>query len=309
MLVIDEARVGVVSRVEVVEAEAGVAERDFSLIQAENQYRSAQDELIDVVLGPYLTGGSTFEVDPTEAPEAYKIYQVDVPQAVQVAFTKRPDLRAAEHEVERGELELRFRRNERLPQLDVRGAYGVEGLAGRNGTGRDDMNNPIVISDPQAGTNFRNASQSFFSNKDGNSWDVRAVVSIPIGNIAGRHGVSKAQLELRRSEVRLKRLRQQIILEVRKSARNLLSGLEGIEAAERRRLAAAEQLRAEKVRLEHGESTPFEVLQRESDLVDAESQKINALQVYRLSEAALLRAQGTSLQARNVVFEEVAPLR
>jgi hypothetical protein len=51
------------------------------------------------------------------------------------------------------------------------------------------------------------------------------------------------------------------------------------------------------------------VLQRESDLVDAESQKINALQTYRLSEAALLRAQGTSLQARNVVFEEVAPLR
>jgi hypothetical protein len=51
------------------------------------------------------------------------------------------------------------------------------------------------------------------------------------------------------------------------------------------------------------------VLQRESDLVDAESKKIESLKVYRLSEAALLRAQGTSLQARNIVFEEVAPLR
>jgi outer membrane protein TolC len=122
-------------------------------------------------------------------------------------------------------------------------------------------------------------------------------------------GCARAQLELRRAEVRLKRIRQQIILEVRKSARDLLSGLEGIEAAERRRLAAAEQLRAERVRLEHGESTPFEVLQRESDLVDAESQKIDALQTYRNSEAALLRAQGTILTARNVVFQEVAPLR
>ena len=302
--------VGVVSRVDVVEAEAGVADRDFKLIVAKNQYRSAQDDLIDVVLGSHFTASSTLEFDPTESPESYQIYQVDVPQAVEIAFAQRPELRAAHDTVERGEIQLRFRRNERLPQLDFRGNYGVSGLSGRNGTsGGFDGNPPVAIPDPAAGSNFRNAPRSFFSDDDGSAWDVRAVLSVPIGNIAGRHGVSKAELELRRAETQVTRLRQQIILEVRKSARDLLSGLEGIEAAERRRLAAAEQLRAERVRLEHGESTPFDVLQRESDLVDAESQKINALQTYRLSEAALLRAQGTSLQARNVVLEEVTPLR
>jgi outer membrane protein len=297
--------VGVVSKVEVIEAEAGVAEREFSLIVAENRYRSAQDALIDVVLGAHLTAGSTLEVDPTEAPESYTVYDVDVPRAVEVAFERRPELRAAEYEVERNEVQLRFRRNERLPQLDVRGSYGVEGLSGRNGT--DTAGNPV--GDAQAGRDFIDSPGSFFTDDGGDAWDVRAVFSVPIGNIAARHGVSRAELELRRAEVQLKRLRQQIILDVRKSARDLVSGLEGIEAAERRRLAAEEQLRAERVRLEHGESTPFEVLQRESDLVDAESQKIAALQTYRTSEAALLRAQGSILQARNVVFEEVLPLR
>jgi outer membrane protein TolC len=297
--------VGVVSKVEVIEAEAGVAEREFSLIVAENRYRSAQDALIDVVLGAHLTAGSTLEVDPTESPESYTVYEVDVPRAVEVAFQRRPELRAAEYEVERSEVQLRFRRNERLPQLDVRGSYGVEGLSGRDGA--DTNGNPV--GDAPAGRDFINSPGSFFTDDGGDRWDVRAVLSVPIGNIAGRHGVSRAELELRRAEVRLKQLRQQIILDVRKSARDLVSGLEGIEAAERRRLAAEEQLRAERVRLEHGESTPFEVLQRESDLVDAESQKIVALQTYRTSEAALLRAQGSILQARNVVFEEVAPLR
>ena len=78
---------------------------------------------------------------------------------------------------------------------------------------------------------------------------------------------------------------------------------------ERRRLASEEQLRAETIRLEHGESTPFDVLQREEDLVGAESQKIFALQAYRDSLTALERAQGTILRNHNVVVEEALTLR
>ena len=73
-------------------------------------------------------------------------------------------------------------------------------------------------------------------------------------------------------------------------------------------VAAAEQLRAEQIRLEHGESTPFDVLQRERDLVDAESQKIGALRAYRVSQATLQREEGTILGDRNVVIEQVRRL-
>jgi outer membrane protein TolC len=79
--------------------------------------------------------------------------------------------------------------------------------------------------------------------------------------------------------------------------------VQGIEAAERRRIAAAEQHRAEQIRLEHGESTPFDVLQREEDLVEAESQKIGALRIYHASEVALDRAQGTLLEDRGIEVE------
>jgi hypothetical protein len=48
------------------------------------------------------------------------------------------------------------------------------------------------------------------------------------------------------------------------------------------------------------------VLQRESDLVEAESQKIDALQTYRSSEVALERAQGTILEAHNIIVDEAA---
>ena len=68
--------------------------------------------------------------------------------------------------------------------------------------------------------------------------------------------------------------------------------------------AAQEQLEAERARLENGESTPFEVLQRERDLVEAEQQKIVAQQTYHNSVTSLNRAQGTTLRVRNIAVED-----
>jgi outer membrane protein TolC len=54
--------VGVVSKVEVTESEAGVSQREVDQIRAENQYRNQQDVLIDLVLGPNLRAASTLEL-------------------------------------------------------------------------------------------------------------------------------------------------------------------------------------------------------------------------------------------------------
>jgi outer membrane protein TolC len=121
--------------------------------------------------------------------------------------------------------------------------------------------------------------------------------------------VSQAELELRRALTRRRRLEQSIILEVRKAVRDLKSAQEGIEAAERRTVAAGEQLRAEEIRLEYGESTPFDVLLRDRDLVDAESQEIVAFQTYRTSATGLDRAQGTILRSHNIAIDQVRQLR
>jgi len=98
-------------------------------------------------------------------------------------------------------------------------------------------------------------------------------------------------------------------VEVRKAARDILSAQEGIEAAQRAVAAAAEQLRAEEIRLEYGESTPFDVLQREEDLVTAQSQRIAAFQTYRTSLSALDRRQGTILRNRNIAIDQILSVR
>ena len=308
--------VGVVSKVEVTEAEAGVSQREVERIRAENQYRNQQDVLIDLVLGPNLRASSTLEIRPTDRPDEFTPYEVDVEGAVGRAFEHRPELAQAAKDVERSEVQLAFTRNQRLPSLDGVFSFGQSGLSGNRGR---HFCNPTeaassILGCSSATLTSPNLHQGPFDNSysDYNRSPqsvAGARLTIPIPNRGASANASKSELELARARTSVHRLEQQIIIDVRKAARDLEASQEGIVAARSARAAAAEQLRAEQIRLEYGESTPFDVLQREEALVGRERDEIGAFRAYRTSVTALDRAQGTILRNRNIDIADVAPLR
>ncbi len=306
--------VGVVSKVEVVQSEAGVADREFRLITAQAAERTQQDVLIDLVLGPYLAPRSEIPVELIDKPGSIEVREVDPEVAAEKAFSLRPELSQLQKQIEQQELQLRLASNQRLPQLDIQASYGNTGLSGNL--------SPDCVSfvvDPVTGvrqpcrssvpTEFGDANNDFFTDDAAKNWTVRGVVSVPIGNFGARGRFDRTKFELRRTQTQLHRLQQSIVTDVRRAARILAASVEGIEAAERAVAAAEEQLRAERVRLEYGESTPFDVLLREDDLVTAEGQLITAHQAYQNAITALERAQGTILTRNGIVIEQAAALR
>ena len=309
--------VGVVSKVEVTEAEAGLSQREVTLIRARNDYRNQQDRLIDLVLGEGLRAASTLELDPTDSPVEIIAYEIELESAVARAFENRPEVQEFEREIERQKVELAFARNQRLPALDGVFSYGELGLSGHENPdfsvcsfrpltpGCPAPAPPGTLPDATQG----NYGRSFDDFDESPNYSARARFSIPIPNTSARRTVDRTEFELSRAETRLRRLEQTIILEVRNAARNLEASQEGIVAAQDARRAADEQLRAERIRLEYGESTPFDVLQREEQLVDRENELIRAYQAYHLSVTGLDRAQGTILRNRNISIADVAPLR
>jgi outer membrane protein TolC len=301
--------VGVVSRVEVVEAEAGVADRDFNLIVAENRYLTAQDRLINLVLATDLRPDSTLRIEPTDPPKDYVTYHVDAEEATKRAFEQRPELKIADDAIERQKLELKFAKNERLPGLDLQFNYGNRGLAGKQNPNLLDFNGDPVDTDTIPEGNYGNTLDDFLTDSASDQFSARALLTIPIPNTAARSLVSQSELALRRTSVEKRRLEQNIILEVRKAVRDLKSTQEGIEAAQRASEASAEQLRAERIRLEYGESTPFDVLLREEDFVEAESREIEAIRLYRASVTGLGRAQGSILANRNIAIDEISSVQ
>jgi len=306
--------VGVVSKVEVTEAEAGVASREVNVIRAKNAYLASQDQLIDLVYGAGLRPRLQFMVEPVDHPLSESKYEVNLDLAVEKAFRERPELAIVHDEVERQQYLVQYAKSQRWPQLDIVSRYGWQGLSGQ--LNAQCVNFLVPQSPPPKCTNQTGLPQSFFSSSDdlmaartGLDWSTKGVFSIPLGNDTAYHNLEKARLEFHRANAQTKRTEQDIILDVRNAVRNLESAYEGIEASERARIAAAEQLRAERIRLEHGESTPFDVLLREEQLVSAERDKIEALRIYQDSASALDRAQGTILQTHNIVIEDVSTLR
>jgi outer membrane protein TolC len=304
--------VGVVSKVEVTEAEAGLAQRDFNLIVASNTYRAAQDTLSDLVFGESLLPGSTYRLETTDEPADFTAFEVDPEAATKKAFRNRPELAAAKLEIARQELLLKFARNQTLPQLDAVLSYGRLGQSGSfnqaaNNSGFLPNNfNPDTIGQ---GPSVSNANDQFFGANPLEQFAARGVLTIPLGNQAATSTASKTALELRKTMSRERRLEQDIVLGVRTAIRDLRSAQEGVFAAERAVAAAAEQLRAERIRLDNGESTPFNVLLRESDLVTSESGQIGALRAYRNATTNLDRAQGTILKTHRIRIDEVGALR
>jgi outer membrane protein len=299
--------VGVVSRVEVVQAEAGVADREFKLIRSQAIERNAQDALVDLVLGPYLEPESEITVEATDRPDEMSVRAVSAAAATEHAMARRPEIQLARKQIERRKVEATATGNKRLPQLDAIGSYGQSGLAGRF---NPDCTFAGACSPPAGiGSEFPDANDPLLREGASQQYSIQGILSIPLGNNTARHQHAKAQFELRRAETALLRLEQSIVSEIRRAARNLVASVQGIEAAERAEAAAAEQLRAERVRLEHGESTPFDVLLREQDLVQAQSQKILAQNAYHNSITGLDRAQGTILERNQIVVEDAATLR
>lgn len=299
--------VGVKSKVEVIQAEAGVAARELDVLSADARFWNSQDHLINAVYGVRLTPGMAMRLVLTDKPSDFQDINVEPEIATELAMQNRPEIASLHLEIERQETLVRFRKNQRLPTLDLNLAYGTNGIQGK---GNPDAfvlpGSPVV---PDTGGAYGETHSDWFADDGGRNYTVGGTFSIPLGNSGPRHNVSKARFELRRAKTRLIQLHQLIILEVRRDIRLVDAARKGIDASERQRIAAEEQLRAERIRLEHGESTPFDVLQKESDLVEAEVAKITALQLYRTSASALDRAQGTILRTHNIVVGSVSGLR
>jgi outer membrane protein len=306
-------QVGVVSRVAVTQAEAGVAERELNMILAENQAAAAQDTLLDAILAPSAEVLAERQVLPD--PPTFQDYDANLEEATKEALAKRPELEQSQLTVDDAELMLSLASNQALPRFDLVAGYTMRGLSGTPKLVRETFRGQqIAMLNPNDPTldnlatgdfgDSLDSSSNFFRSEGNQGFSALGRVEIPIGNTTARSVETQRSIELRRAQTRLKRQRQAIILDVRNAVRNINSSQRAVEAAKRLEASATEQLRAEQERLRLGDSTPFQVLQFEEDLAEAERQLIDALRGHRNAITALERSKGTLLEARGIRYEE-----
>lgn len=266
-----KAKAGVMSIVDVLQAEAAVASRVEQIIVAEKAIRD-QEDLLRRLLNP---GEDELRLDvrltPKDAP-VVALEPISLQEAIDIAIEQRPEIVQAKKNVETSELNTKFAKNQLLPTLSFQGTLGLSGL----GANYADMSN-------------RNFSGDFYN------YGAGLVLSYPLGNRSAWSTFNRRQIEGKNAETSLASVRQQIIIGVKEAVRRVQTDFKRIETTRSARIMAEKQLQAEQERLKVGLSTTRFVLDFQRDLATAQANELRAIVDYNKSLSNLSRHKASTL--------------
>ena len=266
-----KAKAGVMSIVDVLQAEAAVASRVEQVLVAEKSIRDQEDQLRRLLNPGEEDLRQDLRLTPTDAPITV-LEPLSLQEAIDIAIEQRPEIVQAKKNVESGELNKQFAHNQLLPTLSFQGTMGMAGL----------------------GKDYGDSASKNFSG-DFYNYGAGLVLSYPLGNRSAISTYNKRQLESRNAEATLTSVRQQIIVGVREAVRRVQTDFKRIETTRSARIMAEKQLQAEQERLKVGLSTTRFVLDFQRDLATAQGNELRATVDYNKSLSNLARHKATTL--------------
>jgi outer membrane protein TolC len=268
-------------------AESAVTSRQTDLIVARLQRARTSDHLKRLINDPALPLEEPTLLAASEQPLANPVptTRAVLQRAMLAAMKYRPEIQQADVRLQQMGLMERVARNQRLPRLDLQGAYGFTGLDSKTWRAMKE----------QFGTEFYD-------------WMVGVNLEVPIGNRSRIAAHERAQLERTQALVEREDTRQQLLLEVSNAVRDLAAAEEAIAATRAARLAAEQTLHDQQANLGAGAALQKDLLDAQRDLADAKVREIQAMAGYMMSLAQLERAKGTLLEYNNIrILDEDAP--
>lgn len=271
-------KAGQAAEVELLRAQAGVAQRLEAIIVAENAVLTQQRELKRIVNLPGLTIETRTMVVPSSPPDPVE-YEFARDRLIADAVANRMELLELELRLAADAATIAFNMNQALPLVSLDYVYRINGLGA--------------------------STQDSFRQVEGNrfeDWELGLTAEVPIGNEAAKARVRESILRrLQRLSTRDAR-RQAITQEV-------LQAIDQIDASWQRILAARQSvvlntrlLEAEQRQFDVGVRTSTDVLDAAASLADAQLQEIRALSDYQIAQVDLAFATGTLLGSTRVEF-------
>jgi outer membrane protein TolC len=270
-------QIGTTPPIDAVEAQAEVAARQQAVIVAEAQIDTAQDNLRALVFNQSSPDFWTTRIVPAELP-AFQPTAVNVDAAVRNALQMRTDLLQARKSLESADIDIKYFRNQTLPDVSAILDYGLTGLGG---TPVARVNNLGIPGTVPAGIarNFGSVLGDLFGNQFP-SWTVGLSISYPLGHSPQEANLARAQLETVQAETQLKNAELQVVTQVRNVARQVTTGERLVDSTRVARELAEQRLDAEQKKLAAGTSTNFLVFQAQRDLAQARNDELNAILSY-----------------------------
>ena len=292
-----QVKVGVSAPLDILTAKAEVASRESDQIQAENQVRLYEENLRKILNITDLKG----TLKPVDTP-VFAAIATDFDKFLLTALEKRPDIGQVRMELKSKNIEVKYYRNQLLPDLQVSASYYTSGLSG---------DRLIFEGDPLFGGTVIGVIKSdvWASMKDVLSnlyrnYSIGLQLSVPLKNDSARADLIQAQLALKQTLLQLKQTESTIYSDVKQIVMDIEYGLKLVDATRISRELAEQKLISEQKKMAVGLSYNYLVLQFQRDLANARIAELKAMIDYNLSMARINKVLGETFEKHHIEFSD-----
>ena len=245
---------GVKSKYDVTSAEVNMSNAKLALIRAENAVQVARVTLKNAMGAPEIPD---FAIEDMLT---FQKYPVTLNEAVQRAYTNRPDLQSIVAKKEASKESVSLARTGYYPALSGNANYGR-------------VDNQFV--------------------PEKSEWSAGVTLNIPLFNgFLTNYQVKEAKENLNTQKANEETLRQSILLDVQQAYLNMSALEDGVAVAELTVRQSQENYDIVNGRYSAGVGSPLDVTNALVGLANAKTNYIAALANYKIAEAALLKAMG-----------------
>jgi len=253
-------QVGMRPKVDVLDAETRLGEAELQLIVANNDIGVAKARFNTVLRQPIDTPVAVVDVLTTEP------YERSYESSQQIALQHRPELLEANKNVAIAEKEVTLVKSDYYPDISLSANYYRRG---------DD---PTVD-----GSDF----------VDRENWDIVAGATWTFFEWGKtRYATNQQRARLRQAKESLEQIKDGILLEVKTAFLSVQAAEQGIRVAAKSVESAEENFRISQERYKEQVATATEILDAQTRLTQARTNYTNALVVFNLARAGLVRAMG-----------------
>ena len=253
-------QVGMRPKVDVLDAETRLGEAELQLIVANNDTGVAKARFNTVLRQPIDTPVAVVDILTTES------YERSYESSQQIALQHRPELLEANKNVAIAEKEVTLVKSDYYPDVTLSANYYRRG---------DD---PTVD-----GSDF----------VDRENWDIVAGATWTFFEWGKtRYATNQQRARLRQAQESLEQIKDGILLEVKTAFLSVQAAERGIRVAAKSVESAEENFRISQERYKEQVATATEILDAQTRLTQARTNYTNALVVFNLARAALVRAMG-----------------
>ncbi len=275
-------QVGALAPLDEKQAEAQAAGSRATLLAALGTEDTTQRVLKNMLSDDYSQWKDT-RIQPMEklvaVPEKF-----DLQESWRRGITQRPELLQQQLSLEKQGYQVKYSKNQILPQLDVVGTAGWKGSSGNFDTALDQV-----------------------GGRDNPFWSVGGELTMPLFNRAAVNTYRAAKATRDQMALEFKQAQQGVLIQIENDIATARTDFQRVQATREARIYAQEALSAEEKKLASGKSTSFEVLRLQRDLTTASSAEIRALADYNIDLATLALHEGNTLERRKVSIERKKP--